>query len=94
MVEVPEPRVIDEPGARVWLAIMYWDFAFGVMVWPLTVIGAKALARGVAKLWGEVVRIFEPSGTRTAGANSTGVTSEGTAGLMSPCVENGIAAKG
>ena len=54
MAEVPEPRVMDEPGARVWLAMMYWDCAFGVMFWPLMVIGAGPLAGGVAKIEGEV----------------------------------------
>ena len=49
-----EPRVMDELGARVSLAMMYWECAFGVIVWPSMIIGAGALAGGVVKLMGEV----------------------------------------
>ena len=54
VVEVREPRVMDEPGARAWLAMMYWECAFGVIVWPSIIIGAGGLAGGVAKLTGDV----------------------------------------
>ena len=40
VVEVPEPRVMDEPGERVWLEMTYWDWEFGVMVSLFTMIGA------------------------------------------------------
>ena len=39
VVEVPVPMVMVEPGVRVWPAMMYWDAAFGVMVWEPIVIG-------------------------------------------------------
>lgn len=62
MVEVPEPSVMGEPpGERVWLDIMYWDCSFGLMVSPLMMIGAGALAGGVNALRTEVVRILEPA---------------------------------
>lgn len=61
MVEAPEPRVMDEPGESVWLDMMYWDCAFGVMVLPSTIIGARALAAGVNALRAEVVRILDPA---------------------------------
>lgn len=54
VVEAPEPRVMEEPGARVRLAMMYWDCAFGVMVSPLMVIRAAPVVTGVAELRGEV----------------------------------------
>lgn len=61
VVEVPEPRVMDEPGERVWLEMMYWDCAFGVMVSLLMTIGAGALAGGVNAFRVEVVRTLEPA---------------------------------
>ena len=65
---MPEPRVIEEPGARVWLAMMYWDCAFGVTVWPLTMIGAGALADSGAKLKGEVESSKGAGGLETTGS--------------------------
>lgn len=61
MAEVPEPMVIDEPGLRVWLDMMYSDCEFGMMVSLLMMIGAGALAGGVKALRAEVVRILEPA---------------------------------
>lgn len=61
VVEVPEPRVMLEPGARVWPDTMYWDCAFGVMVSLLMMIGAGALAGGMKALSAEVVRTLEPA---------------------------------
>ena len=63
VVEAPEPRVIEEPGASVWPEIMYWDCAFGVMVWSLIVItaGPLGLVGAVGKANAEVVRIWEPA---------------------------------
>lgn len=61
MVEAPEPRVMEEPGERVWLDMMYWDCAFGVMVSPLTMIGGGALASWAKALKAEVVRTLEPA---------------------------------
>ena len=61
MVEVPEPRIMDEPGERVWLEMTYWDWEFGVIVSLFTMIGAGALESGVNALRAEVVRISEPS---------------------------------
>jgi hypothetical protein len=37
VVEVPEPRVMVEPGARVWLEIMYREAEFWVIAWVPTV---------------------------------------------------------
>ena len=61
MVEVPEPRVMDEPGERVWPEMTYWDWEFGVIVSLFTMIGAGALESGVNALRTEVVRISEPT---------------------------------
>ena len=61
VVEVPEPRVMLEPGARVWPDTMYWDCAFGVMVSLLMMIGAGALAGGMKALSADVVRTLEPA---------------------------------
>lgn len=62
VVEGPEPRVMVEPGERVWLDMTYWDCAFGVMVsLLLMMIGAGTLAWGVNALRAEVVRILEPA---------------------------------
>ena len=63
VLEVSEPRVMEEPGFKVWPEIMYWDWAFGVMVWSLIVIGAGAFAPAgaVGKVSAEVVRILEPA---------------------------------
>lgn len=61
VVEVPEPRVMDEPGERVWLEMTYWDWEFGVIVSLFTTIGAGPLASGVNALRAEVVRISEPT---------------------------------
>ena len=50
------------PGERVWLEMMYWDCALGVMVsLSLMTIGAGALAGGVNALRAEVVMISEPA---------------------------------
>lgn len=57
VVKEPEPSVMDEPGARVWLDMTYWDFAFGVIVWLLRMIGAGALAGAVNTLRADVVMI-------------------------------------
>lgn len=57
VAEALEPSVMEAPGVRVWPEMMYWDWAFGVMVWLSMVIGTGALAGGVGKLKGEVVRI-------------------------------------
>ena len=60
VVEMPEPRVMEEPGSSVWLEMMYWDSGFGVMVSePMVSLGA-ALAGGVGRARGEVVKIVEP----------------------------------
>lgn len=63
VVEVPEPRVMEEPGRRVWLETIYWDCEFAAMVSPLTIIGARllALAGGADTLRDEVVRPVEPA---------------------------------
>ena len=63
VVEAPEPRVMEEPGASVWPEIMYWDCAFGVMVWSFIVItaGPLGLVGAVGKANAEVVRIWEPA---------------------------------
>ena len=61
VVEVPEPRVMDEPGERVWLEMTYWDWEFGVIVSLFTMIGAGTLESGVNALRAEVVRISEPA---------------------------------
>ena len=61
MAEGPKPSVIEVPGARVWLEMMYWDCAFGVKVSLLMVMGTATLADGVGKLRGKVVRIWEPA---------------------------------
>ena len=55
--------VLEEPGLKVWSEIMYWDCAFGVMIWSLMVIGARAFAPAgaVGKVSAEVVRILEPA---------------------------------
>ena len=68
VVEGPEPRVTDEPGARVWLAMMYWDCAFGVIVWPLMVSGAGPLAGGVAEIEGEVESDKDACGLEMTGS--------------------------
>ena len=62
VLEASEPRVM-EPVFKVWPEIMYWDWAFGVMVWSLMVIGAGtfALAGTVGKVSAEVVRVLEPA---------------------------------
>ena len=60
-MEVPEPRVIDEPGERVWLEMTYCDWEFGVIVSLFTTIGAGALVSGVNALRVEVVRLSEPA---------------------------------
>ena len=46
MVEEPVPRVMEEPGARVWPEMMYWDLAFAVTVCPSTVTGGATVAAG------------------------------------------------
>ena len=61
MVEVPAPRVMDEPETRVWLEMTYWDCALGVMISLPMVMGAGALAGGVNALRVEVVRTLEPA---------------------------------
>ena len=63
VLEASEPRVMEEPGFKVWPEIMYWDWAFGVMVWSLMVIGAGAFAPvgTVGNIRGEVVRTLEPA---------------------------------
>ena len=63
VLEASEPRVMEEPGFKVWPEIMYWDWAFGVMVWSLMVIsaGAFAPAGAVGKVSAEVVKILEPA---------------------------------
>lgn len=63
VLEASEPRVMEESGFKVWPEIMYWDWAFGVMVWSLMVIGpgAFALAGAVGKISAEVVGILEPA---------------------------------
>ena len=61
VVEVLEPRVMDEPGERVWLEMTYWDWEFRVIVSLFTMIGAGALESGVNALRTEVVRISEPT---------------------------------
>lgn len=62
MVEVPEPRVMDAPGERVWLDMTYCDWAFGVTVsLLLMMIGAGALASGVNALSADVARTLEPA---------------------------------
>lgn len=61
MLEAPEPRVMEEPGSRVWLEMTYWDWAFGVMVSEPMVSRAGALAGGVGRVRGEVVRNVEPA---------------------------------
>ena len=68
MVEVPEPRVMDEPGARVWLAMMYWDCAFGVIVRPLMMIGAGTLAGDGTKFKSEVEGGEGAGGLETTGS--------------------------
>ena len=32
VLEVSEPRVVEEPGFKVWPEMMYCDWAFGVIV--------------------------------------------------------------
>ena len=63
VLEASEPRVMEEPGFKVWPEIMYWDWAFGVMVWSLMVIGAGAFAPAgaVGNIRAEVVRTLEPA---------------------------------
>ena len=61
VVEVPEPRVMDEPGERVWLEMTYWDWESGIIVSLFTMIGVGALESGVNALKAEVVRISEPT---------------------------------
>lgn len=50
-------------GVRVWLDMMYWDWAFGVKVSLLLMVmsGAGALVGGGDGLRGEVVVIWEPA---------------------------------
>ena len=47
MGEESEPRVMVEPKARVEPEMMYWDWAFGVMVSePIVRAGALVVAAG------------------------------------------------
>ena len=55
MAAGPAPRVMVEPGERVWPEMRYWDCGFGVMVSPSRVMGA---GRGMRA---EVVRDEEPA---------------------------------
>lgn len=41
--------------------MMYWDLVFGVMVSSLMMIGGRALAGGICKLKGEVLRTLMPA---------------------------------
>ena len=64
VLEAPEPRVMEEPGVKVWPEIRYWDWAFGVMVRSLIVIGTGALilaGGAVGKVSAKVVRVCEPA---------------------------------
>ena len=58
---MPAPRVMIEPGERVWLEMMYWECEFGVMISLFTTIGAGALLSGVNALRAEVVMLVEPA---------------------------------
>lgn len=59
--EGPERSVMEEPGIRVWLEIMYRDSAFGVMVSEPMVSAGAAAAGGVGRVRGVVVKIVEPA---------------------------------
>lgn len=84
VLEASEPRVMEEPGFKVWLEIMYWDWAFGVMVWSLMVISAEVIiilepaalfvSRTIAGRWIEegIMSPWAVSGTGTVGIVATG----------------------
>ena len=57
----PDPRVMDEPATRVWPETMYSEWAFGVMVASLMVMGTGAIGGAVGKVRREVVRMLEPA---------------------------------
>ena len=63
VVVEPEPRVMEEPGRRVWEEMMYSEWAFGRMVSPLMVMGASAglVVAGVNGYRRYVVEKVEPA---------------------------------
>ena len=74
MLEAPEPRVMEEPGSRVWLEMTYWDWVFGVMVAEPMVSRAGALAGGVGRVRGEVGFVTGGEGVSTGGALDLGMS--------------------
>ena len=88
---------MEEPGFKVWLEIMYWDCAFGVMVWSLMVISAGAFisafisADVVGKISAEVIRILEPAALFVSRSIAGRWIEEG---IMSPWAVNGTGTVG
>ena len=97
VLEASEPRVMEEPGFKVWLEIMYWDWAFGVMVWSLMVISAGAFisafisADVVGKISAEVIRILEPAALSVSRTIAGRWIEEG---IMSPWAVSGTGTVG
>lgn len=72
MLEAPEPRVMEEPGTRVWLEMTYWDWVFGVMVSEPMVSRAGALPGGMGRVRGEVGFVTGGEGVSPGGALELG----------------------